>query len=272
VYYTDVDGNVVIARYTTAAGNPDQADPASATTLLHIAHPFANHNGGNLVFGPDGYLYIGIGDGGSQGDPRGNGQNLGVLLGKVLRIDVNGEPYAVPPDNPFKGQPNARPEIWAYGLRNPWRFSFDRKTGDLYIADVGQDTYEEVDFQPVGSQGGVNYGWSLMEGLHPFKGTYSPDLTLPIAEYSHAEGGCSVTGGYVYRGTQWPQWAGLYFFGDYCSGLIWALGQTQAGWQRELVLKSSLSISSFGEDQAGEIYVLDHQGGAVYKLVVAPAG
>ncbi len=272
VYYTNMDGNLVIARYTAQASNPDQADPTSATALLQIAHPsFQNHNGGDLVFGPDGYLYIGIGDGGSQGDPHGNGQNLDTLLAKLLRIDVNKEPYGVPPDNPFIGQADKRPEIWAYGLRNPWRFSFDRKTGDLYIADVGQDTYEEVDYQPAGSRGGANYGWSLMEGMHPYKGDYSPGLTLPVAEYTHSEGGCSITGGYVYRGAQWPQWAGLYFFGDYCTGLIWALGHTQAGWQRALVAQSSLAISSFGEDQAGEIYVLDHEGGAIYKLGVAPS-
>ncbi len=273
VYYTNMDGNLVLARYTADASNPDRADSTSATTLLQIAHPsFQNHNGGDLVFGPDGYLYIGIGDGGSQGDPHGNGQNRSVLLGKLLRIDVNKEPYAVPADNPFVGQANVRPEIWAYGLRNPWRFSFDRKTGDLYIADVGQDTYEEVDYQPAGSRGGANYGWNLMEGMHPYKGSYSPDLTLPVTEYTHAEGGCAIVGGYVYRGTQWPQWAGLYFFGDDCSGLIWALGHNQAGWQKALVLKSSLTISSFGEDQAGEIYVLDLQGGAIYKLVPAVTG
>jgi glucose/arabinose dehydrogenase len=272
VYYTNAQGDLVIARYAVKTGNPDRADLASATTLLQIAHPFSNHNGGDLVFGPDGYLYIGIGDGGSQGDPNGNGQSLTTLLGKLLRIDVDADPYTVPPDNPFRGQPNARPEIWAYGLRNPWRFSFDRMTGDLFIADVGQNTYEEVDYQAAGSLGGANYGWSLTEGLHPYKGNPSPDLTPPIAEYSHAEGGCSVTGGYVYRGAQWPQWAGLYIFGDYCTGVIWVLGNTPGGWQRAVLLRSSLTISSFAEDQAGEIYVLDHQGGAIYELVAARPG
>jgi glucose/arabinose dehydrogenase len=272
VYYTDAQGNLVIARYSVDAGNPDRADPQSGAILLQIEHPFPNHNGGDLVFGPDGYLYIGIGDGGSQGDPNNHGQSLSTLLGKLLRIDVNADPYAVPPDNPFRGQPDARPEIWAYGLRNPWRSSFDRATGDLYIADVGQNTYEEIDLQPAGSPGGVNYGWSVMEGLHPYKGSPAPGLTLPIAEYTHAEGGCSITGGYVYRGARWPQWTGLYIFGDYCSSLIWALANTPSGWQRSLLLKSSLTISSFGEDQAGELYVLDHQGGAIYKLMAGPAG
>jgi glucose/arabinose dehydrogenase len=271
IYYTDAGGNLVTARYTVDPRNPDRADPQSGTPILQIGHPaFANHNGGSLAFGPDGYLYIGVGDGGSAGDPRGNGQNVKTLLGKLLRLDVNGDAYTAPADNPFVGQAGARPEIWAYGLRNPWRISFDRLTGDLYIADVGQNNYEEVDFQAAGSAGGANYGWSLMEGRHPYSGNPAPGLTPPVTEYSHDEGGCSITGGYVYRGARQPRWAGVYFFGDYCTGLIWGLAQSNGRWQRELLLESGHTLSSFGEDQAGELYVLDHQGGAIYQLVPAP--
>jgi glucose/arabinose dehydrogenase len=269
VDYTDAKGAANIVRYTVSASDPNRADPASATAILRIDHPnYQNHNGGDLVFGPDGYLYFGMGDGGSQGDPLGHGQSLTTLLAKLLRIDVNVEPYGIPPDNPFRGHALALPEIWAYGLRNPWRFSFDRATGDLYIADVGQDTYEEVDFQPAGSRGGQNYGWNYMEGFHPYEGTAPPGLTDPIAEYSHAEGGCAIIGGYVYRGTQVPQLRGLYVFGDNCSGLIWGLARTSAGWQKTVLFRSGLAISSFGEDQAGEVYVLDLRG-AVYQWVAA---
>jgi glucose/arabinose dehydrogenase len=275
VDYTDVHGNANIVRFTASPSNPDRADLATATTILQIGHPnFQNHNGGDLVFGPDGYLYFGMGDGGSQGDPNGHGQNLNILLGKLLRIDVNAEPYGIPPDNPFLGRANARPEIWAYGLRNPWRFSFDRATGDLYIADVGQDLYEEVDYQPAGSHGGENYGWSYMEGFHPYKGSPPPGITLtaPVTEYSHAEGGCAIVGGYVYRGTTVPQLKGVYLFGDNCSGIVWTLARTSAGWQKALLLRTGLSISSFGEDQAGELYVLDLAGGVVYQWISAPQG
>lgn len=171
VNYTGANGNSVTARYSVSAADPNRADPASASIILRIAHPqYSNHNGGNLVFGPDGYLYFGMGDGGGAGDPNGNSQNLGVLLGKLLRIDARSDPYAVPPDNPFVGRAGARPEIWAYGLRNPWRFSFDDRSGDLYIADVGQDAYEEIDFQPARDRGGENYGWNFMEGFHAYRG------------------------------------------------------------------------------------------------------
>ena len=271
VDYTDANGTANIVRFTVSASDPNRADLASATTILTIEHPsFQNHNGGDLVFGPDGYLYFGIGDGGSQGDPNNHGQALNTLLAKLLRIDVNVDPYGIPPDNPFRNQPGARPEIWAYGLRNPWRFSFDRVTGDLYIGDVGQNLYEEVDFQPAGSHGGQNYGWSYMEGLHPYKGAPPAGVTLtpPVAEYSHAEGGCAIVGGYVYRGTQVPQLSGLYVFSDNCSGIIWGLTRTAAGWQKSVLFRSGLAVSSFGEDQAGELYVLDLSG-AVYQWVAA---
>ncbi len=268
VHYTNLAGNVVIARYRVSA-DPNVADPASEEILLTIDHPYANHNGGQLAFGPrDGYLYIGVGDGGSEEDPHNYGQNPGVLLGKILRIDVEGGtmPYAVPPDNPFVSRPGYRPEIWALGLRNPWRFSFDRETGDLYIADVGQDRYEEVDFQPASSRGGENYGWRIMEGLHCF----NPDpcdpagLVQPVAEYDHALG-CSITGGYVYRG---PDVAlrGVYYYGDYCSGRMWGLRQENGAWQNTQLLKSPYPISTFGEDEAGNVYLADYAGGRIYQL------
>ncbi len=270
VNYTDVNGDTMVARYSVSA-DPDRADPASAKVILQVAQPFANHNGGDLVFGPDGYLYIGLGDGGSGGDPQGNGQNLNALLGKMLRIDVDGgDPYAIPPDNPFVGRTDARPEIWAYGLRNPWRYAFDRATGDLYIGDVGQNAYEEIDFQPASSRGGENYGWNFMEGTHPFEGRAPEGLTSPITDYAQSEGGCSVTGGYVYRGPSLPELNGVYLFGDYCSGNIWALYRAVSGWERIKVLDAFFTISSFGEDEAGELYLLDHGGGAVYQLVAAP--
>ncbi len=267
VDYTRIgDGATVIERYTVSKLDPNQADALSAQEILVIAQPEPNHNGGQLQFGPDGYLYIGMGDGGGQGDPhggQGNGQNLKVLLGKLLRIDVtNQNTYAVPADNPFGD------EIWAYGLRNPWRFSFDRATGDLYIADVGQDTYEEVDFQPAASHGGENYGWRIMEGRHcysPVAGCKQTGLTLPVAEYTHDEGGCAITGGYVYRGQQSPALQGQYFFADYCTGYIWSLQHAGDQWQMDKRLNSDMRISSFGEDVNGEVYVIDHDGG-VYHL------
>ncbi len=269
VNYTDSKGDTVIARYTVSA-DPNRADESSAQVLLQIDQPYANHNGGDIAFGPDGFLYIGMGDGGSAGDPQGNGQNLNTLLGKLLRIDVNVEPYAVPGDNPFANTSEARPQIWAYGLRNPWRFSFDRATGDLYIGDVGQGEWEEINFQPAVSVGGENYGWVNYEGNHKYGGGSPEGLVFPVAEYSHTEGGCSVTGGYVYRGVALPELNGVYFFGDYCSGLVWALYRTEAEtWNRTLFMSTGFSISSFGEDEAGEVYVVDHSG-AVYRLVATP--
>ena len=207
-----------------------------------------------LVFGPDGYLYAGLGDGGSQGDPNNNAQNTKVLLGKILRLDVDSkQPYAIPPGNPFGN------EIWAYGLRNPWRISFDKSTNDLYIADVGQDTWEEIDFLPAGSPGGSNFGWSFREGAHDYKGGGPQGLIEPVAEYSHPEGGCSVTGGYVYRGSM-PEWSGIYFYGDYCTGMIWGLMHTASGWQHQLLFDTDFNITSFGQDQSGELYLVSDSG------------
>ncbi len=268
-YTRQPDGATIIARYTVSDNDPNVADPGSAKTILTIAQPEPNHNGGQLQFGPDGYLYIGMGDGGGAGDrhgPIGNGQNLNALLGKLLRLDVtNQDTYAIPPSNPFGN------EIWAYGLRNPWRFSFDRSTHDLYIADVGQNAYEEVDFQPASSKGGENYGWRIMEGLHCFNPSSDCDqsgLVLPVAEYSHDEGGCSITGGYVYRGQQYPAINGVYFFSDYCSGYIWSLQRDASDhWQMTKRLESNLNVSSFGEDRNGELYVID-LGGGIYRLAV----
>jgi glucose/arabinose dehydrogenase len=268
VYYTASNGDNTLARYQVS-DNPDVADPASAQVLFAQPDFAPNHNGGMLAFGPDGYLYVGLGDGGGGGDPQSNGQDRAALLGKLLRLDVNGDaPYAIPPDNPWPdGGDEARPEVWAYGLRNPWRFSFDRANGDLYIGDVGQNIYEEINFQLAGASGGQNYGWSIREGMHCFRAdTCQPDgLIDPIAEYDHDQG-CSVTGGYVYRGAAFASLQGLYIFGDYCSGTIWSLQRDASGaWQQRTLLDSELSISSFGEDADGELYVID-LGGEIYRV------
>lgn len=262
VNYTDVNGHTQVVRYSVAAANPDQADPASAVTILTVQQPYWNHNGGNLVFGPDGYLYIGLGDGGSQGDPQGNAQNPAALLGKMLRIDVDGgEPYSIPADNPFVNDPNYAPEIWALGLRNPWRYSFDRATGDLYIADVGGNAWEEINFQPADSAGGENYGWNLYEGSHPYSQNASLDnLVMPIAEYSHALG-ITVVGGYVYRGEAIPDLQGVYLYGDWGSARIWAAYRDESGvWQSNEFMQTRHAISSFGEDEQGELYLVDYTG------------
>ncbi len=267
VNYTDLNGDTVIAQYQVSA-NPDTADAASEIVLLHIPQPFANHNGGQLRFGPDGYLYIGMGDGGSGGDPLNNGQSLGTLLGKLLRIDVESDPgrVRIPPGNPFVNTAGARGEIWAYGLRNPWRFSFDRATGDLWIADVGQNAYEEVNFQPAASHGGENYGWNRMEGAHCFAaGCSMQGLILPVAEYSHAEG-CSVSGGFVYRGRVSPGLRGMFLYGDYCSGRIWGVERQGTQWVNRLLLSSGFAISTFGEDEAGEIYVANAGNGTIHHI------
>jgi glucose/arabinose dehydrogenase len=265
VHYTGLAGigDTVLARYRVTP-DADIADPSGAVTLLALAQPFTNHNGGQLAFGPDGFLYVGLGDGGSGGDPFNNGQSLSSLLGKILRIDVEGggAPYGIPAGNPFGD------EIWAYGLRNPWRFSFDRANGDLYIADVGQNAFEEVNVQPATSAGGENYGWKLMEGLHCFN---SPScnqagLTLPVAEYDHGAGDCSITGGFVYRGAQHPSLQGIYFYGDFCTGRLWGLRRSGAAWEGQLLLDSTLQISSFGEDEAGNLYVADYGVGDLYRI------
>jgi glucose/arabinose dehydrogenase len=273
VNYTSRRGNgdTVIARFRVSR-NPDQADAASEQLLLTFDQPFANHNGGQMAFGPDGFLYIGTGDGGSAGDPFGNGQSTKSLLGKVLRIDAESgsTTYKIPSDNPFAGKSGPRPEIWSYGLRNPWRFSFDRKTGDLYIADVGQYKYEEVHVQPRSSRGGENYGWNIMEGLHCFKSDScnQKGLTMPVIEYDHSKGDCSITGGFVYRGREFPVLQGVYLYGDYCTGRIWGARKVRDAWESKLLLESKLNISTFGEDQEGNLYVADHDGGGIYKIVV----
>jgi glucose/arabinose dehydrogenase len=270
VNYTDLNGDSVIARFSVSGDNVNRADAGSEQQLLFIRQPYPNHNGGSVVFGPDGYLYLGLGDGGSAGDPQGNGQSLNTLLGKILRIDVDsGTPYSIPADNPFQGSGAA--EIWAYGLRNPWRFSFDRLSGDVYIADVGQDAWEEVDFLPAGSPPGANFGWNYREGMHPYKGTPPGGTMLidPVAEYDHGQG-CSVTGGYVYRGEELPEWKGIYLYGDYCSGKIWGLARDASGaWQNRLLFETGFNISSFGEDAAGELYLTDLNGG-IYRLMAKP--
>jgi hypothetical protein len=260
------------------SSDPNLADATSGTILLTIAHrAYTNHNGGQLAFGPDGFLYAGTGDGGGGGDPLNSGQNLQALLGKLLRIDVdNGSPYGIPPLNPFAGRSDARHEIWAYGLRNPWRFSFDRETGDFFIADVGQNLWEEVDFQLATSIGGENYGWNIMEGLHCYNATTcnQTGLVLPVIEYGHTSGACSITGGYRYRGARSSRLRGMYIYGDYCNGMIWGATPMPNGtWSSTLLLGAPFSISSFGEDASGEVYVADYSGGRVLLIEdpLAPA-
>lgn len=273
INYIDLNGNTIIARFQVSEG-PNRADHGSETRVLGVEQPFPNHNGGAVVFGPDGYLYLGLGDGGSAGDPLGNAQNTNVLLGKILRVDVNasirgegGSPYTIPVDNPFI-QGGGAPEVWAYGLRNPWRFSFDRLTGDLYIGDVGQGSWEEIDYLPAPLGGGVNFGWNYREGAHPYSGLEVPpglELIEPVAEYDHSFG-ISVTGGYVYRGERLPEWSGIYLYGDYGSGLIWGLFRDQSGnWQNNLLFQTGTTITSFGEDEAGELYFVSYDG-VLYRL------
>jgi glucose/arabinose dehydrogenase len=274
VDYTDRDGNTVVSEFRAADPGADRADPGSERVLLRIRQPFPNHNGGALATGPDGLLWIAAGDGGSAGDPLGNGQSLDTLLGKLLRIDPRpaaGAPYAIPADNPFVRRKGARAEIWANGLRNPWRFSFDRSTGDLWIGDVGQGAIEEVDHWPQGSPAGPNFGWSMMEGSACFKPATGCDrsgLVLPVAEYGH-DRGCAITGGYIYRGTAIPGLAGTYLYADFCSGTIWGLDAAAAKPVPRVLHRSGLSVASFGEDEAGELYVADLAGGRVYRIVAA---
>ena len=275
VHYTDPAGDTHLSAFQVSA-DPDVADAASEQILLTADQPYPNHNGGQVLFGPDGFLYLGLGDGGSANDPEGRGQDLTELLGSILRVDVSGgTSYAVPGDNPFLATPGARPEIWSYGLRNPWRFSFDRATGDLYIADVGQNEFEEVDVAPAaaGAGRGVNYGWKIMEGAHCLGGSQCDQtgLTLPVLEYGHSQG-CSITGGYVYRGSAIPAIQGLYFYADYCQGWVRSFRYAN-GAATELTdwptLRPGGPITSFGEDAAGELYVVGGAGG-VYKVVPDP--
>ena len=271
--YTNTSGNTVIAGYTVSQEDRDSADAASWVSLLTIAQPYTNHNGGALQFGPDGYLYISTGDGGSAGDPQRHAQDSLSLLGKILRIDVDGgSPYAVPETNPFVNTADARDEIWVLGLRNPWRFSFDRATGDLWIGDVGQSAWEEIDLQPASSAGGENYGWNCYEGNHAFKQSGCGDIStyvFPVYEYSHlATGGCSVTGGYIYRGSEFPGMSGYYFFSDYCADILWSLHDSSGiRVLRNEGQFSGNSFSTFGEDSAGGLYIAGITGRTVYKLV-----
>ncbi len=296
VAYTEVTPNaaghfdVIVAEYRVSA-DPDVADDGSERRLLRIGQPSSNHNGGNLAFGADGMLYVGSGDGGAAGDPANLAQDLDTLLGKLLRIDVDaadpGREYAVPADNPFAGDApsgcsescvdppcgSTCDEIWAYGLRNPWRFAFDRASGDLYVGDVGQNSWEEIDYQPAASAGGENYGWRRMEGAHCFNPPTDCDdgsLTLPILEYGH-DVGCSVTGGPVYRGATLPRLDGVYLFGDFCEGTIWGtVPRCDGAWEARALVETSFGITTFGEDESGEIYVGDLFGGAVHRLRLAP--
>ena len=270
VNYTNVDGDTVVARFRVST-DADIADPESETEVLQIDQPAGNHNGGMISFGPDGMLWIGMGDGGGGGDRYGNGQNPETLLGKMLRIDVTSDPsqpYTVLQNNARIGDADSpRAEIWAAGLRNPWRFSFDRVTGDLWIGDVGQNQIEEID-RVAAHSSGLNFGWPIMEGTTCYKGSdCTPHgLVGPVSEYKHGEEDCAVTGGYVYRGSKFAALAGVYLYGDYCSGRIWAVWFDPTGqWQTKLLLDSDLRISSFGEDEAGELYVVDY-GGAVYSV------
>jgi hypothetical protein len=276
VHYVNVNSNVVIARYSVSA-NPNVANPASGVVLLTIPHPGQrNHNGGQLQFGPDGYLYAAVGDGGGGGDPGNNAQNINNLLGKILRIDVDenvGTPpyYGIPPSNPFAGATPGADEIWAYGLRNPWRFSFDRATGDLLIGDVGQGSWEEINFQPAASAGGENYGWRIMEGFNCYinegVGCFHPTLTDPVLSYGHGLGDCSVTAGFRYRGMS-PSYVGEFIYGDFCTGRIWRATPGPTPWPSELLLDSPYFISTFGEDVHGELYLADMFGGTIQRLVL----
>ncbi len=274
VDYTNRDGDTVVSEFRAPDPAADRAEVATERVLLRIDQPYANHNGGALATGPDGLLWIATGDGGSGGDPQGNGQRLDTMLGKLLRIDprpTGGAPYGIPAGNPFVGQPDARPEIWAYGLRNPWRFSFDPATGDLWIGDVGQSSFEEVDHWPAGSPAGPNFGWNTMEAgscFNPADGCAGDGLVLPVAEYGH-DRGCSITGGYVYRGSAVAALAGTYLYGDYCSGTIWGLDAAAGQPSPRVLLESGMNLASFGEDEAGELYVVD-LGGRVLKVVAAP--
>ncbi|MDC8000359.1 PQQ-dependent sugar dehydrogenase [Aequorivita todarodis] len=272
VNYTKPNGDTQISRFSVDSGNPDIADENSELPIIGYSQPFSNHNGGCLAFGPDGYLYIASGDGGSSGDPGNRAQNINLLLGKLLRLDVDnpsgGNNYGIPPDNPFVGNPNAREEIWAYGLRNPWRFSFDFTANELWIADVGQTSREEINRVNAG-EAGLNYGWRCYEGTQPYNTQNCPpqsEFTFPLAEYTHANGNCSITGGYVYSGSMYPAISNLYFFGDYCSGMIGTVdilgnlinhGQFSGNWV------------SFGEDVNKELYIVD-KGGSIYRITGEP--
>jgi glucose/arabinose dehydrogenase len=277
------DGGTLYVSYSLAPGGDtrvdayamdgDAADPGSRRELLAVEQPYGNHNGGDIHIGPDGHLYIGLGDGGSRGDPEGNGQDTRTLLGAILRIDPTrpsgGRPYGIPADNPFADGEGGAPEVWLYGVRNPWRFSFDRETGDLWIGDVGQNAFEEIDLLPAADGGGrgANLGWNRMEGAHPYRGGSNPEgAVLPVFEYDRSGGGCSVTGGVVYRGTAIPELAGAYLFTDYCAGDIRALRASAGATVEDRTFDAAGSrLVSFGEDAGGEVYVLSLEG-PMYRL------
>jgi glucose/arabinose dehydrogenase len=273
VDYTNTSGDTRVERYTVSSGDPDVADTASHLTILGVAQPYDNHNGGLLLFGPDSMLYIGLGDGGSGGDPQNRAQNLDSLLGKILRVDVRGasgaQPYSIPANNPFVGIGTHRGEIWAYGLRNPWRYSFDRATGRLYIGDVGQDVEEEVDIEPAGAAG-LNYGWNVTEGRRCYQGAGcdSTGFSMPRLVYDHGSTNCAITGGFVYRGSAIPEMVGRYFYSDYCAGWLrtFYFDGTTVSEQQDWNITSVGSITSFGEDAAGELYMTSANG-HVYRVV-----
>ncbi|MEL6926556.1 MAG: PQQ-dependent sugar dehydrogenase, partial [Bacteroidota bacterium] len=277
INYTDGNGDTVVERYKVSDDDPNVADPNSQTLVIKIEQPFPNHNAGDLNFGPDGYLYVATGDGGGANDPQGNSQKRLNLLGKILRLDVNvdGMGYEIPPDNPFANTDFTLDEIWSLGLRNPWRFSFDQLTGDMWIGDVGQDDWEEIDYQPASSPGGENYGWNCFEGNALFNSN-SPctgnaaDYTAPLHQYESksSSDGCSVTGGYVYRGQDHPDLYGHYIYVDYCSGKFWSLSRDcdSSFVNQFLIQKKPLEYSGFGEDQNGELYVAALNEGIIYKL------
>lgn len=269
VNYVDKNQTTVIARFTANA-DKTFASPSSERVLLTLKQPYTNHNGGDLVFGPDGYLYAALGDGGSGGDPENRAQDKNSLFGKILRLDVNkGDSYSIPVTNPFVGQANSKPEIWAYGLRNPWRVSFDKTTGDLYIADVGQGALEEINVQKAESKGGDNYGWRCFEGTAAYNsaGCESKDrYVLPVVEYNHDEERCSITGGYVYRGQKNAALLGKYFYGDFCNGQLFYAEQKDEKWTQTMAAQTSHSISSFGQGSDGELYLADFKTGGIYQI------
>ncbi|HEX2883555.1 MAG TPA: PQQ-dependent sugar dehydrogenase [Candidatus Limnocylindria bacterium] len=271
VHYSDRDGNTVLATFTTTDPDAPSLDPAGERVLLRVSQPYANHNGGQLAFGPDGMLYLGLGDGGAGGDPQGNGQDPSTLLGAILRLDVDGgDPYAIPADNPFADGDGGAPEVYLYGLRNPWRFSFDRATDDLWIADVGQGAWEEVSRLRIPADAGANLGWNVLEGTHCFAqtGCDPAGLVLPVTEYGH-DLGCSVTGGHVYRGARIEGLAGWYLFSDYCSGTLFGVPSDAeaTGMAPRVLLETDASVAAFGEAADGELYLADLRSGAIYRIV-----